>query len=61
MKARKMSKKISLNKSTVVNLNESQMEAVQGGFPVPPPTYTCGECYSDLCTYTYCTLIYPAC
>lgn len=56
MKVKKVSKKIHLNKSTVVNLTESQMEAAHGGFPVPDPFYTVGACYSEVCSLSYCTL-----
>lgn len=61
MKVKKVSKKISLNKSTVSNLNDPQMEAVQGGYPVPLCTeYTCGPCKTNYCSITYCTY-QPSC
>jgi natural product precursor len=33
MKAKNFSKKLRLSKETIVDLNKSEMKAVQGGFP----------------------------
>ncbi len=51
MKTKKIMQKLTLNKTTVTNLNMQQMNAIQGGYAVDPITPDC----SNPCVLT------PAC
>lgn len=53
MKIKKFNKKLGLNKSTVVNLNNSEMGAVHGGLQ---PTIDLSNCATNcLCETVVCT------
>ena len=69
MKVKKFSKKLTLNKKTIANLNPNELKVVRGGDDTlicPPPTkhsicctidvHTCDTCftYCGTCAYTEC-------
>ena len=51
MKSRSFSKKLTLNKKTIVNLNNGEMTAVQGGLPQSTTAVSVTNC----CLCNYCT------
>ena len=57
MKTKKFSKKLSLNKATVADLNNSQMTAVQGGAPWTSLGIL-NKCYTLCDTGVCCPTIY---
>jgi len=62
MKSKKFSMKLTLNKKTIVNLNDNVMKEVHGGVPPTYYTYcqTCGltscgtDCYSEAGSPFHC-------
>jgi hypothetical protein len=51
MKTKKMSKKLSLNKLTITNIGNEEMQAVEGG-----DSWTCSFTYSCSCdTFCFCS------
>ena len=57
MKTKKFSKKLSLNKATVADLNNSQMKTVQGGAPWTSIGIQ-NKCYTMCLTGACCPTIY---
>ena len=51
MKIKKTVKKLTLNKTTIIKLNQEKLDAVKGGYGVTRPTY-CGDlvCRTATCT-----------
>jgi hypothetical protein len=51
MKPKKISRQLTLNKTTVVNLGKNQMNAIDGGKPYSDPPYVTCICQpSETCT-----------
>jgi hypothetical protein len=52
MKAKEVTKKLSVNKTTIVNLKSKEMQKVNGGFPITSRVITCphiSTCHADVC------------
>ncbi len=47
MKTKKITKKLELNKETLINLEDSQMNEVKGGETLPTPTFF--SCFATRC------------
>lgn len=58
MKTKKLSKKLALNKKTISNLSDSEMNNVHGGELTMPPK-TCLVCETDY--GPYCDSVIPTC
>ena len=62
MKPKKLSKKLSLNKKSISNLNNFEMNAIDGGVFTNIPEDTCNTCNPcgsiefSLCGYNTCPL-----
>jgi len=54
MKTRKITKKLSLNKKTVVNLDEKSMKGLRGGTGESVPYSNCEMCVTESCAKTVC-------
>lgn len=55
MKTKKLSKKLILNKKTVVNLNSAEMSDVNGGKVFPPISqFGCVYTLDSICVVSYC-------
>ena len=54
MKTKKINRKLSLNKATVVDLNKNAMNEVKGGFSIDLSCYptACGYCSDDCTPFT---------
>lgn len=49
MKPKQLNKKLALNKQSISNIGNPEMRNVRGGFdPLPPTTYTCMLCDSNI-------------
>lgn len=61
MKVKKLDRKLSLNKKTIVNLNSSEMNVVKGGDTLDAecPSYTCISCPPN--TYKCPTVVIFSC
>jgi len=58
MKTKKFSKKLTLNKKTIADLNNGEMKVVRGGINEPPRrvTETCQTCDNSIPPGTCCTI-----
>ena len=57
MKTKKFSKRLALNKKTIANLANAEMNAVKGGYETEIAAY----CESEICSviYTFCDDVCP--